>query len=57
MALADQPEGNGTGFVWDSDGHIVTNYHVLGGALQSLGNTPPNGSQNVARVTLLSKLH
>lgn len=23
-------EGTGTGFVWDSDGHIVTNYHVVG---------------------------
>lgn len=21
------PEGNGSGIVWDSDGHIVTNYH------------------------------
>ncbi len=24
--------GAGSGFVWDSDGHIVTNYHVIGGA-------------------------
>jgi S1-C subfamily serine protease len=23
------PEGTGTGFVWDQDGHIVTNYHVI----------------------------
>ena len=21
------PEGNGSGVVWDGDGHIVTNYH------------------------------
>lgn len=21
------PEGNGSGIVWDTDGHIVTNYH------------------------------
>ena len=25
------PLGTGTGFVWDSDGHIVTNYHVVQG--------------------------
>jgi S1-C subfamily serine protease len=23
------PEGTGSGFVWDQDGHIVTNYHVI----------------------------
>jgi S1-C subfamily serine protease len=23
------PEGSGSGFVWDKDGHIVTNYHVI----------------------------
>jgi S1-C subfamily serine protease len=25
------PQGAGTGFVWDSQGHIVTNYHVVQG--------------------------
>ncbi|HET6425783.1 MAG TPA: trypsin-like peptidase domain-containing protein [Planctomycetaceae bacterium] len=33
------PEGTGTGFVWDDQGHIVTNYHVI-------------RSGNRARVTL-----
>ena len=33
------PRGTGTGFVWDEDGHIVTNFHVIQGA-------------NAARVTL-----
>jgi 2-alkenal reductase len=28
-ALSEQGGGLGTGFVWDSDGHIVTNYHVV----------------------------
>ncbi|MEM7584542.1 MAG: trypsin-like peptidase domain-containing protein [Acidobacteriota bacterium] len=23
------PQGTGTGFVWDTEGHIVTNYHVI----------------------------
>jgi S1-C subfamily serine protease len=27
-------EGSGSGFLWDADGHIVTNYHVINGAQQ-----------------------
>lgn len=26
------PRGTGSGFVWDKEGHIVTNYHVVAGA-------------------------
>ena len=26
------PRGTGTGFIWDSAGHVVTNYHVIEGA-------------------------
>ncbi len=26
------PKGSGSGFVWDDDGHVVTNYHVIAGA-------------------------
>ena len=26
--------GSGTGFVWDNEGHIVTNYHVIEGAVE-----------------------
>ncbi|MFO0611756.1 MAG: trypsin-like peptidase domain-containing protein [Polyangiaceae bacterium] len=26
------PVGSGSGFVWDTDGHIVTNFHVVDGA-------------------------
>jgi len=29
------PGGSGTGFVWDDQGHIVTNYHVIWGADQA----------------------
>lgn len=32
MNVTETPRGSGSGFVWDSDGHIVTNYHVIAGA-------------------------
>jgi S1-C subfamily serine protease len=45
------PEGNGTGVVWDSQGHVVTNYHVLGAILSV---TPETRRKNLecAKVTL-----
>ncbi len=27
--ITEIPRGSGSGFVWDEDGHIVTNYHVI----------------------------
>ncbi len=30
--ITEIPRGNGSGFVWDEEGHIVTNYHVVQGA-------------------------
>ncbi len=29
------PAGSGSGFVWDNDGHVITNFHVIGAALNS----------------------
>lgn len=29
--ISERPSGTGTGFVWDNDGHIVTNFHVISG--------------------------
>lgn len=29
--LTEIPKGSGTGFMWDNEGHIVTNFHVLEG--------------------------
>ena len=51
------PEGNGTGIVWNDEGDIVTNYHVLGGVLgaasTSRAGTSGRRIASVARVTLL----
>ncbi|MFQ5461213.1 MAG: S1C family serine protease [Phycisphaerae bacterium] len=38
------PKGTGSGFVYDADGHIVTNYHVIHGA-DVIEVTLANGSQ------------
>ena len=53
----DTPEGNGTGFVWDSQGHVVTNFHVLASALKGLkpNQLQGEGSPKVARLTLFSR--
>jgi S1-C subfamily serine protease len=32
LSVREVPSGTGTGFVWDDQGHIVTNYHVIQGA-------------------------
>ncbi|CAH9083418.1 unnamed protein product [Cuscuta europaea] len=32
LNVFEVPQGSGSGFVWDKDGHIVTNYHVIRGA-------------------------
>ena len=29
MDIAEIPKGSGSGFFWDNQGHIVTNYHVI----------------------------
>lgn len=44
------PEGNGSGVVWDEQGHIVTNYHVIGSALSRNAKL----GQVVARVNILA---
>jgi S1-C subfamily serine protease len=31
LDLRQIPQGTGTGFVWDPEGHVVTNYHVIQG--------------------------
>lgn len=43
------PRGAGSGFVWDDQGHIVTNYHVIEGG-DSFSVTLDNQEQRQARV-------
>lgn len=31
-AAHDMPAGSGSGFIWDTDGHVVTNFHVIADA-------------------------
>ena len=37
--VMEVPRGSGSGFVWDRDGHIVTNFHVIQGGNASGNNT------------------
>ena len=30
------PQGTGSGFIWDEQGHVVTNFHVIRGAQEAL---------------------
>ncbi|PWA77802.1 trypsin family protein [Artemisia annua] len=48
--MVEIPEGNGSGVVWDEQGHVVTNYHVIG---NSLSRNPKPG-EVVARVNILA---
>ena len=32
LNLMEYPSGTGSGFIWDTQGHVVTNYHVIKGA-------------------------
>jgi S1-C subfamily serine protease len=52
-AAIEQPEGNGSGFVFDTQGHIVTNYHVLGNVLSGAAGKLGNNAK-VAIVYLLN---
>ncbi|EFJ43542.1 trypsin family [Volvox carteri f. nagariensis] len=52
----DVPEGNGTGFIWDDQGHVVTNYHVLLSSLKGLGPDPAGRGGSGASPPLVAKV-
>ncbi len=43
------PQGNGSGFLWSEDGHVVTNFHVIQQA-DSVTVTLQDGSIHLARI-------
>ena len=47
--IMEVPQGSGSGFVWDADGHILSNYHVVHEA-DALTVTFPDGQTFDARV-------
>lgn len=53
MNVLEVPLGTGSGFLWDNEGHVVTNYHVIRGSSQAkVSITTKDGSWRtfVARV-------
>lgn len=45
--VVETPAGAGTGFIWDPQGHVVTNFHVIQGAARAFV-TLSDGSQHEA---------
>lgn len=35
LDVVEVPAGSGTGFIWDTDGHVVTNFHVIKAAARA----------------------
>ena len=52
--VMEVPSGTGSGFVWDHEGHVVTNYHVVRGSKQSarIGLKSPEGVQTNFAATI-----
>ncbi|MGE3406709.1 MAG: S1C family serine protease [Pirellulales bacterium] len=49
MDITEIPQGTGSGFIWDPQGHVVTNYHVVRNS-DSFQVTLADGSTHKARV-------
>ena len=52
--ITEVPSGSGSGFVWDKQGHIITNYHVIKGATQAVV-TLANGEDYQASLVGVAK--
>jgi S1-C subfamily serine protease len=50
LNVHDIPQGTGSGFIWDKQGHVVTNYHVIRGA-EAAKVTLADGSNRQAQLT------
>ncbi|CAL8468546.1 g8086 [Coccomyxa elongata] len=49
LDMMEIPQGAGSGFIWDTDGHVVTNFHVIKGA-SDLQVTLTDGDEYAAEV-------
>jgi S1-C subfamily serine protease len=49
MNLFEVPQGSGSGFIWDRQGNIVTNFHVIAGA-NSISVVTADGKEHKATV-------
>ncbi len=49
MDVFEIPQGSGSGFIWDKNGHIVTNFHVIQNA-DNISITLSNGNRYDARI-------
>ncbi|WP_243287739.1 S1C family serine protease [Geothrix terrae] len=47
LDVVEVPAGSGTGFIWDAEGHMVTNFHVIQGATRAF-ITLSDGSRHEA---------
>ncbi len=47
--ISEVPQGTGSGFLWDSNGHVVTNYHVVQGG-QTFSITLADGTVRAAKL-------
>ena len=52
--VSEVPAGSGSGFVWDNQGHIITNYHVIRDASRAIV-TLANGEDYEARLVGIAK--
>jgi S1-C subfamily serine protease len=50
LDVQEVPKGVGSGFVWDQDGHIVTNYHVVEGADAARVTLADHSSYNASHI-------
>jgi S1-C subfamily serine protease len=50
MDLRQVPKGSGTGFIWDEQGRVVTNYHVVRGADRVVVTLDDHTTAQVAQI-------
>ena len=52
----ERTAGTGTGFIWDFDGHVVTNYHVVARATAGVTIAFSDGTTAPATIVVTSEV-